>query len=111
VNIFSGDRLSGDRLSVDQLPNDQLPHDRLPSEQLPNEQLPSERPAQRLPAQRAAAGHVTGLVGGAGVTGSLQSLLGTVVIAVFVITFVVQGVPDSVSVNGEHSADRRLSAG
>jgi signal peptidase I len=83
---FSGDRLSGDRLSVDQLPNDQLPSDRLPNEQVPSERLPVDR----LPAQRAVAGHGTGLAGGTSVTGSLQSLLGTVVIAIFVITFVVQ---------------------
>ncbi|MFZ0419747.1 MAG: signal peptidase I [Candidatus Sulfotelmatobacter sp.] len=85
-----GEHFSGDRLSVDQLPNDRLPNDQLPNDQLPNDQLPSERlPADRLPAEQAA-GHATEWAGGTGVTGSLQSLLGTVVIAVFVITFVVQ---------------------
>jgi signal peptidase I len=42
-------------------------------------------PAQRPPAERRTAGTAN-----AGVTGSVQSLLGTVVIAVFVITFIVQ---------------------
>jgi len=55
--------------------------DRLSDDQVPNERIPEQHFAE---ARRTA-----GTMGG-GVTGAVQSLLGTVVIAVFVITFIVQ---------------------
>jgi signal peptidase I len=51
-----------------------------------HEPLVGETPTGHVPA----AGHRTRWAAGTGVMGSLQSLLGTVVIAVFVITFIVQ---------------------
>jgi signal peptidase I len=66
------DKHSPDGLSSDEpSSNKHLPHDRVPSER---------SPSSRGPAWAA----------GTGVSDSLQSLLGTVVIAVFVITFIVQ---------------------
>ena len=67
----------------------------------PEVHLPDERslgehsPGEHSPDERLLGGHFSGdrkipLAHGTGVSGSLQSLLGTVVIAVFVITFVVQ---------------------
>jgi signal peptidase I len=56
------------------------------SDRSPGEGLPGDR----LPGQRSSREHRTSLALGADVSGSLQSLLGTVVIAVFVITFIVQ---------------------
>jgi|CZKJ01.1.fsa_nt_gi signal peptidase I len=73
---FSGDRLSADRLSVDQLPGEALSQNR--------------QSADGIQADRRPANQKTPWAVGTGVTGSVQSLLGTVVIAVFVITFVVQ---------------------
>jgi signal peptidase I len=77
--IHSGDH-SENQLPVDS-PTDQLPSNQLPSNLGSGGDVPSERPA----ANRRTISAV-----GTGVTGSIQSLLGTVVIAVFVITFVVQ---------------------
>src|ERR1035438_7419197 len=67
------------------------PEVHLPDESSAGEQSPVERP----PGESLPGGHFSGdrkmpLAAGTGVSGSLQSLLGTVVIAVFVITFVVQ---------------------
>jgi signal peptidase I len=56
------------------------------SDRSPGEGLPGDR----LPGQRSSREHRTSLALGADLSGSLQSLLGTVVIAVFVITFIVQ---------------------
>lgn len=63
------------------LPGDPLPREQSSSEPLSNGSPPSNHPA---------AGPGSGWARGSGVLGSTQSLLGTVVIAVFVITFVVQ---------------------
>jgi signal peptidase I len=73
---LSGGQFSGDRLSVDQLPGEALSANRLS--------------AEGIQADRRPANEKTPWAVGTGVTGSVQSLLGTVVIAVFVITFVVQ---------------------
>src|ERR1035438_6510811 len=55
--------------------------DRVSDDQVPNE---------RIPEQHFAEARRTAVAMGGGVTGAVQSLLGTVVIAVFVITFIVQ---------------------
>ena len=70
------DQFSNGQVSVDHLPSDPLLNRPLSSAP-----LSSDRPA----ADRKAAWAV-----GSGLSGSVQSLLGTVVIAVFVITFIVQ---------------------
>ena len=72
--VNTSDQYSGNQLPVDS------PSDPLPSDQQSGAPAPSDRPA---------ANRRTFTVG-TGVTGSIQSLLGTVVIAVFVITFIVQ---------------------
>ena len=67
-------------------PEVHLPDEHLPGEQSPGEQSPGEQSLdERFSAERKIRWGV-----GTGVSGSLQSLLGTVVIAVFVITFIVQ---------------------
>jgi signal peptidase I len=87
---FSGGPLAGQQVTVDQLPNDQSA-DRLPNDRSSNDGLPGALLASDpTRADRLALDRRTGVAAGTGVTGSLQSLLGTVVIAVFVITFVVQ---------------------
>jgi signal peptidase I len=78
---FTDGQFPGERVSVEHLPGELLPADPLPSGKLP---------ADRMPAYRPAANRKTDWAGGTDLTGSVQSLLGTVVIAVFVITFVVQ---------------------
>jgi signal peptidase I len=55
------------------------------ADQIPSEQFPEQNLEQRLPES-----HKALPVDGVGVTSTLQSLMGTVVIAVFVITFIVQ---------------------
>ena len=98
---FSGGPLSGERVTVDPMPNDRLPDDQLPNDPLPKDQLPNDRlsndgspgaslAADRTLADKASPDRRAALAAATGVAGSLQSLLGTVVIAVFVITFVVQ---------------------
>src|SRR5579863_3417509 len=62
-----------------------------PEVHLSNEGPPEEHP----PEQQSTGDHFSrdrksSQAGGAGISGSIQSLLGTVVIAVFVITFIVQ---------------------
>ena len=71
----------GTHFSNSSLVGDQSPADHLPVDSLPADRIQAEGPST---IRKAA------WTGGTGVTGSLQSLLGTVVIAVFVITFVVQ---------------------
>ena len=62
-----------------------------PQEHLPDEPLPgSPLPEVHAPVTHAPEVRTTPWAVGTGVSGSLQSLLGTVVIAVFVITFIVQ---------------------
>ncbi|MGA7927101.1 MAG: hypothetical protein WCA20_14050, partial [Candidatus Sulfotelmatobacter sp.] len=62
-----------------------------PEEHLPDEPLPgSHLPEVHAPGTHAPEARRTPWAVGTGVSGSLQSLLGTVVIAVFVITFIVQ---------------------
>jgi signal peptidase I len=73
---FSGGQVSSDGVGVEPALSDPLPRETIPAEPMAAPRAPDE--------------HKTAWVGGTGVTGSLQSLLGTVVIAVFVITFVVQ---------------------
>jgi signal peptidase I len=76
----------GTHLSEAQLSGDRLPDGRLANDRLANDRLPDDRlPDGRQPPDRKVAWAV-----GTGISGSLQSLLGTVVIAVFVITFIVQ---------------------
>jgi signal peptidase I len=85
-----------DHMPVDQVSGDSLPvglppaHD--PSaDNVRVEGTPSEGPASRpVAAERTPVNEGTSFAAGMGTTGSLQSLLGTVVVAVFVITFVVQ---------------------
>jgi len=72
-------------------PEGQVPEHPAPTDPNPGDQLPSDHlhdhpfPGDHLLVKRG-----TSRVVGSGVTDSLQSLLGTVVIAVFVITFIVQ---------------------
>jgi signal peptidase I len=67
------------------------PEVHLPDERSPGEHLPGARlPDQHLPGDHFSGDRKTRPGVGTGVSGSVQSLLGTVVIAVFVITFVVQ---------------------
>src|SRR5579863_8650937 len=67
------------------------PNERLPVENLPADPLPADRSADNpAPHNSAPVGQPEHGTAGMGVTGSLQSLLGTVVVAVFVITFIVQ---------------------
>jgi signal peptidase I len=68
------------------LPDGKFPADRTPGAQVPDAQVP----ADRIPGDRFPGTGRTVWVAGTGASGSLQSLLGTVVIAVFVITFIVQ---------------------
>src|SRR6266404_4924708 len=73
-----------------------LPHAPVPDARVPDDSAPEGR----APGERSSAGHSPGehspgdgrrpWVSGSDVSSSLQSLLGTVVIAVFVITFIVQ---------------------
>jgi signal peptidase I len=93
---FSDGRLSGDRLtteglsvqasSVESSSVEPLPSAHSSVGPFPGDQLT----ANRIPPERRPVEQRTAWAAGAGVTGSLQSLLGTVVIAVFVITFIVQ---------------------
>jgi signal peptidase I len=73
---FSSEQLADQRVTVEPAPNEEVVGEIPPV---------APRPVHRPPAERKSA-----LAGGTGVSSSLQSLLGTVVIAVFVITFVVQ---------------------
>jgi signal peptidase I len=71
---------------VNNSPDEQTSDERLPLDHLPGDHLSGDQPSgDRLIRDRGAAWAV-----GAGVSDSVQSLLGTVVIAVFVITFIVQ---------------------
>jgi signal peptidase I len=68
-----------------------LPHDHSPENHSPENYSSQDRPSQDHPPENhPPAGRRTPWAVGTGVSDSLQSLLGTVVIAVFVITFVVQ---------------------
>ena len=77
-------------------PEVHLPDERSAVEQSPVDHLPVDQsPVERSADERLRGGHLLGnrktpLGVGTGVSGSVQSLLGTVVIAVFVITFIVQ---------------------
>jgi signal peptidase I len=80
-----------ENFAVEHLPQDQMPHAPLPDDHLPDDK--SEK--DHSPAMHAAGDHAADdgrrpWAVGTDVSGSVQSLLGTVVIAVFVITFVVQ---------------------
>ncbi len=77
---YSGEPSVGERPLDSSLPV-VLPHDQVPVDSLSSRPLPSGEPQ---------ADHGAAWARRSGVTGSIQSLLGTVVIAVFVITFVVQ---------------------
>ena len=71
--------------------DDQLPGPQVSDTQLPNSEVPGNKiPDNQVPGERISQGRRTAWTGGVGVSGSVQSLLGTVVIAVFVITFIVQ---------------------
>jgi signal peptidase I len=86
---LAGDPLPGDRVTVEPVPNELAPHELVQPVQ--SEPVPSGvLPAHPMGTERVAPLHRAGWTGGTGISGSLQSLLGTVVIAVFVITFVVQ---------------------
>jgi signal peptidase I len=71
-----------ENVSADQVP--QPPGTALPGSPVPEDVLPERHPPEVASPQHVANEWVPGLVG------SLQSLMGTVVIAVFVITFIVQ---------------------
>jgi signal peptidase I len=72
-------------------PEVHLPDERSPGEHLLGARLPDQHlPDQHLPGDHFSGDRKTRSGVGTGVSGSVQSLLGTVVIAVFVITFVVQ---------------------
>jgi signal peptidase I len=73
---FSGEQLADERVTVEAAPNEEVVGEVPPV---------APRPAHKPHLERRIA-----TVGGTGVSSSLQSLLGTVVIALFVITFVVQ---------------------
>jgi len=93
LNEFSSEHFSGDRLSAigyqSISANDQLPTIGCPANNCPTNSCPAK--GRRSDCRRSGPrGSRNGVGRWAGVTGSLQSLLGTVVIAVFVITFVVQ---------------------
>jgi signal peptidase I len=71
--------------------NDELPGPQVSDTQVPNSEVPDNKvPDNQVPGERISQGRRTTWTGGVGVSGSVQSLLGTVVIAVFVITFIVQ---------------------
>lgn len=75
-----------EHLRDEHLLDSNLPEGRSKDQQLPPDFIPDNRvPVDRVPPHRG-----TRWAAGTGVSGSLQSLLGTVVIAVFVITFIVQ---------------------
>jgi signal peptidase I len=82
---YPGERSSGEQASDEQSSDNPLPMV-LPGGQGSGDSLSS----RRLPSGQLPADHRTILARSLGVIGSVQSLLGTVVIAVFVITFVVQ---------------------
>src|SRR6202522_4803810 len=80
-----------EHLTSQPLPDEHLPDGDLPEGQSPDGHLLQERmPDNRVPVERFQGNQGTRWAAGTGVSGSLQSLLGTVVIAVFVITFIVQ---------------------
>jgi len=80
------DHVCLDHSSVDPSPDDRAPDSRFPDDRPKNDHSKDVRPLGVQPSNdRRIAWGV-----GVGVSGSLQSLLGTVVVAVFVITFVVQ---------------------
>jgi signal peptidase I len=78
------------------LPDEHSAHEDFPSEHFPGEHSPDSHSSgdrvsgERVSGERFPEDRGTAWAMGTGVTGSLQSLLGTVVIAVFVITFIVQ---------------------
>jgi signal peptidase I len=72
--------------AVDHVPEPHVPGDHVPDHHVPEGHVPETR----VPDRGSASERRTAWAAGTGVSDSLQSLLGTVVIAVFVITFVVQ---------------------
>jgi signal peptidase I len=88
---FSGGHFLGDQVSDGQVASDRVAVEPGLSDPLPRETLAAEpMAAPRRPDEPKPDKHGTVRAGGTGVSESVQSLLGTVVIAVFVITFVVQ---------------------
>ncbi len=81
-----GEHFSGGQLAGEQVTTEQVTIEPSPDEQLARE-MPSAEP---MAAPRTQVEQRRALVAGTDVSSSLQSLLGTVVIAVFVIMFVVQ---------------------
>jgi signal peptidase I len=77
--------------SDEQIPGEGLPEGHLPDNHLPDNHSPKDHPLDdQLPHDGLLHGRRVTLGAGTGLSSSLQSLLGTVVIAVFVITFIVQ---------------------
>jgi signal peptidase I len=72
------------------LPNESLPNSDLPNQSSPNHGVPNNDSARRDLPINASQTHPMASPLVTDIVGSLQSLLGTIVIAVFVITFVVQ---------------------
>ncbi|HZW94958.1 MAG TPA: signal peptidase I [Candidatus Eremiobacteraceae bacterium] len=80
---------SPDHLPVERLPEQAIPDQAIPEQTLPGQRLPDEDVRDR--SLNHSLNHSgTAVALGTDAIGSLQSLLGTVVIAVFVITFIVQ---------------------
>ncbi len=69
---------------VENIPADQVPASPSPDAVMPEGVPPEQKPAESMAARQVAGSWAPGLIA------SLQSLMGTVVIAVFVITFIVQ---------------------
>jgi signal peptidase I len=88
--------VADDLLQDDHSPEDRSPEDRSGGDRTGQDQAPanvapvSVAPVSVAPVSQAPDDRRTPWAVGTGVSGSLQSLLGTVVIAVFVITFIVQ---------------------
>jgi|SRR5580658_2655949 signal peptidase I len=77
--------------AVGHVPEDQSPDDHALDEHVPESHAPDDQtPEGAVPDRRPVPDRRNAWAAGTGVSDSLQSLLGTVVIAVFVITFVVQ---------------------
>jgi signal peptidase I len=77
--------------SNEQIPGESLPEGHLPDNHLPDNHSPKDHSLDdRSQHEHLQHGRRVTLAGGPGLSYSLQSLLGTVVIAVFVITFIVQ---------------------
>src|SRR6266446_10252133 len=87
---------SDQHFAVQHLPHAPVPNAPVPDDSAPERHAPGERSSaghssgEHSPGEHPSGSRGTAWVSGSDVSSSLQSLLGTVVIAVFVITFIVQ---------------------